>query len=183
MAKSPKSKTRAANLSVPQSAEEAASFIGRIGIAERMVARIEHDMNDQIAKIKQASEEAASGYVAEAKALIAGLQIFCDANRDKLTDGGKVKHHQFGAGKVEWRHRPPSVRMAPGKKAEDVIAWCEAQEDHPEYAERFVRVKKELDKDALRASPMADDIPGIIIGSAGEDFIVTPFETQIEGGK
>lgn len=182
MAKSPKSKTRAANLSVPQSAEEAASFIGRIGIAERMVARIEHDMNDQIAKIKQASEEAASGYIAEGKALIAGLQIFCDANRDKLTDGGKVKHHQFGAGKVEWRHRPPSVRLV-GKKVDDVIDWISDQGQASIFAP-FVRVKKELDREAMRAkAEVAAQIPGVIIGSAGEDFIVTPFETQIEGGK
>ncbi|MFT4098457.1 MAG: host-nuclease inhibitor Gam family protein [Rhodoblastus sp.] len=183
MAKQPKSKTRAANLAVPQNADEATAFIGRIGIAERMVARIEHDMNDQIAKIKQASEEAAAGYIADSKALTEGLRIYCDANRDKLTDGGKVKFHQFGTGKVEWRHLPPSVRMKTGVKAEDVIAWCEAQEDHPEYAERFVRTKKELDKDALRSSPMADDIPGIIIGSAGEQFTVAPVELQIEGGK
>ena len=181
MAKSPKSKTRAANLSVPQSAEEAASFIGRIGIAERMVARIEHDMNDQIAKIKQASEEAASGYIAEGKALIAGLQIFCDANRDKLTDGGKVKHHQFGAGKVEWRHRPPSVRLV-GKKVDDVIAWIRLQ--RTTIFKPFVRAKYELDKEAMRTqAEVAAQIPGVIIGSAGEDFIVTPFETQIEGGK
>lgn len=183
MAKQPKAKTRAANIAVPQNPQEAAAFIGRIGIAERMVARIEQDMNDQIARIKQASEEAAAGYVADSKALTAGLQIYCDANRDKLTDGGKVKHAQFGTGKVEWRQLPPSVRLKPGVKADDVIAWCEAQDDHPEYAERFVRTKKELDKDALRASPMADDIPGIIIGSAGEQFTVAPFEAQIEGGK
>ncbi len=72
----PKSRTRAADVAVPQTADEAAAFIGRIGIAERMVARIEHDMNDQIAKIKQASEEAASGYVAESKALTEGLRIY-----------------------------------------------------------------------------------------------------------
>lgn len=182
MAKSPKSKTRAANLPVPQSPEEAAEFVLRIGIAERFVARIEHDMNDQIAKIKAASEEAASGYIADSKALTEGLRIFCEANRDKLTDGGKVKHHDFGTGKVEWRQLPPSVRLKPGVKAEDVIAWCEAQEDLA-YAGLFVRTKKELDKDALRASPLAGDVPGVTIGSAGEQFAVAPFEAKIEGGK
>ncbi len=120
----PKSRTRAADVAVPQTADEAAAFIGRIGIAERMVARIEHDMNDQIAKIKQASEEAASGYVAESKALTEGLRIYCDAHRAELTDGGKVKFHNFGTGKVEWRHLPPSVRMKPGVKADDVVRWC-----------------------------------------------------------
>lgn len=183
MAKSPKSKTAAANLRVPQSAEEAAAFVGLIGAKAREVARIETAMNDEIAAAKEAAEKVAAPLNGEIKALTEGLRIFCDANRERLTDGGKVKSHDFGTGKVEWRHRPPSVRMAPGMKAEDVIAWCEAQEDHPEYAERFVRVKKELDKDALRTSPMADDIPGIIIGSAGEDFTVAPFEAQIEGGK
>lgn len=184
MAKSPKkSKTAAANLRVPQSPEEAAAFVGFIGAKAREVARIETAMNDEIAAAKEAAAKLSTPLNAEIAALTEGLRVYCDANRERLTDGGKVKFHEFWSGKVEWRHRPPSVRMSPGIKAEDVIAWCEAQEDHPEYAERFVRVKKELDKDALRASPMADDIPGVIIGSAGEDFTVAPFETTIEGGK
>lgn len=182
MTRQPKAKTRAANLAVPQSAEEASEFIKQIGEESRRVARIEHDMNDVIAAAKATAESVATGPRERIKALTAGLQIYCDANRDRLTDGGKVKFHQFGAGKVEWRHLPPSVRLKPGTRAEDVIAWCEAQYDLA-YAELFVRFKKELDKDALRASPMADDIPGLIIGSAGEQFTVTPVELQIEGGK
>ncbi|MCB1537234.1 MAG: host-nuclease inhibitor Gam family protein, partial [Rhodoblastus sp.] len=81
-----------------------------------------------------------------------------------------------------WRHRPPSVRLV-GKKVDDVIDWISDQGQASIFAP-FVRVKKELDREAMRAkAEVAAQIPGVIIGSAGEDFIVTPFETQIEGGK
>ncbi len=175
----PKAKTRAANLAVPQSANEACDYIARIGLAARIVARIEHDMNDQIAAIKQASEQAASAYTAEIKALTEGLRIFCDAHRNELTASGKVKYHQFGTGKIEWRILPPKVSLR-GVKAEDVVAWCEAQPDGQYLG--FVRVKKEIDKDAMLAAPgKATNIPGVSIGSAGEDFTVTPFEAQLSG--
>ncbi|KAF0136674.1 MAG: hypothetical protein FD139_733 [Methylocystaceae bacterium] len=41
MSKPPKAKTRGANVPVPQSREEAASFIHDIGVRQREIARIE----------------------------------------------------------------------------------------------------------------------------------------------
>lgn len=182
MAKPPKSKTAAANLRVPQSPEEAAAFVGLIGMKAREVARIETAMNDEIAAAKEAAEKVALPLNTEIKALTEGLRIFCDANREKLTDGGKVKFHDFGTGKVEWRHLPPSVRLKAGVKGDDIVAWCKAQVDGQYLG--FVRIKEEVDREAMLASPgKAANVPGVTIGSAGEQFEVKPFEAQIEGGK
>ena len=46
---------------------------------------------------------------------------------------------------------------------------------------RFIRVKEQVDKEAILKEPDAvKDIKGIKVGSAGEKFIVKPFETQLE---
>lgn len=182
MAKSPKkSKTAAANLRVPQSPEEAAAFVGFIGLKAREVARIETAMNDEIAAAKEAAAKLSTPLNAEIAALTEGLRVYCDANRERLTDGGKVKFHEFWSGKVEWRHLPPSVRMKPGVKADDVVDWLETEGG---LFTDFVRTKVELDKEAMLANvDLAKEVPGVTIGSAGEQFTVAPFETTIEGGK
>ena len=182
MARQSKSKIRGANLPMPQNSGEAADAIREIGELQRGVARIEADMNDEIARAKAQGESMASGLTGAITGLTEGLRIFCEANRAKLTDGGKTKSHEFGTGKIEWRLRPPAVRLKPGMKTEDIIAWCEAR-PRGDYT-GFVRIKKELNKEAILASPLkAAAVPGIALSSAGEDFSVTPFEAQIEGGK
>ena len=176
-----RTKTLASNLPVPQSAEAAAAAIAVVGALQRDVKRIEHAMNDEIARIKQAAENDARGMNDTIAALIEGLRIFCEANRAWLTEDYKVKHHEFGTGRIEWRLRPPSVRLKPGVKSDDVIDWIEAQRSRL-YAP-FVRVKKDLNKEAMLAdAATAAGVPGVTISSAGEDFAFTPFEAQIEGG-
>ena len=180
MAKSSRSKIPGANLPVPQTHEAAARAIAEIGVMQRAVARIEHDMNDVIALAKKRAEAQALGATESIKCLTEGLRIWCEAHRARLTGDSKVKFYQFGTGKIEWRLRPPAVRLKPGTKAEDLIEWLEA---HRNYVP-FVRIKKEINKEAMLAAPdLAATVPGISISSAGEDFSVTPFEAQIEGGK
>lgn len=182
MAKQPRTRTRAANLAVPQTAEEAASFVREIGVAAREIARIEHDMNDELTRAKQEAEAAAAPHVAAQKALTEGLRIYCDANRAALTDGGKVKTHEFGTGKVEWRTAPPSVKFSRGVTGEEIVQWL-MLEGGEAFAD-FLRTKTTLDKEAMLADQdKAAKVPGVMIASSGEHFTVTPFEAQIEGGK
>lgn len=177
---SKRTKTRAANLPVPQTDAEAADTIKRIGDLNRAIGRIEHDMNDALAATKRQAEEQAQPLAEERDGLIEGLRVFCDANRARLTGAGKVKYHDFGAGVVEWRNRPPSVRLRAGTKAEEVIAWIKAQRTIVFSA--FVRVKEELNKEAMLAdAERAASVPGVTISSGGEDFAVTPFESDLKG--
>lgn len=48
--------------------------------------------------------------------------------------------------------------------------------------ERFLRIKTEINKEAmLEDRKTAAAIRGITIGSDGEDFLVEPFETELQG--
>jgi len=45
--------------------------------------------------------------------------------------------------------------------------------------EKFIRVKEEVNKDAMLAEPdQAMKVPGVTIKSGGEDFIIEPLELK-----
>jgi phage host-nuclease inhibitor protein Gam len=164
--------TRAANVPVPQDRSEANAAIAEIGVLGRELERLQADMNDQIARIKERFELKAEPGRDRIEALTAGLGAWCEANRDQLTNGGKVKYHRFAAGEVSWRNRPAKVTV---RGAEQVIAALKERD-----LTRFVRVSEEVDKEAVLADKAAvAGIKGLSIGSEGEDFSVTPFEAEL----
>lgn len=170
-----KSKTLGANLPVPQNREEAAAAIADLGTTSRAVARIEADMNDEIAAAKLASEKQAKPLREREAALREGLKIWAEANREALTQGGKVKFADLGTGKISWRQRPPSVRITGAERVIEAIKRLGMN--------AFLRVKEEPNKEAMLAD--ADNarlIAGVTISSDGEDFIVEPFEAEISEG-
>lgn len=176
MAKATKTKTKGVNMPVPQSREEAQRFIREIGEANRQIARIEADMNDEIAATKERGELDAAPLYGRVRALTEGLRIWCDANREALTDGHKRKFADLGTGKVEWRNAPARVTI---KGVETVLAALKTLGLH-----KFIRTKEEIDKEAMqREADQARLVPGVTIGSEGENFSVEPFEAAIEGGK
>jgi phage host-nuclease inhibitor protein Gam len=167
-----KTKAPAVTVRVPQSQGDAIAAIARIGELNRMLARREADLNDTIADLKESAEIDAAPIKAQVVALIQGVEVWAAANRDALTDGGKVKTADLGTGKISWRLRPPSVSV---RKLEEVIANLKRL-----GLQRFVRIKEEVNKEAMLAEPdVARTVAGVTIGSAGEDFIVEPFETEL----
>lgn len=169
-----KAKTLGVNLPVPQSRDEAATAVREIGVANREVARLEADMNDAISALRAKAEEAAAPLRSRVAVLTEGLKVWAEANRDALTNGGKTKTADLGAGKVMWRLRPPSVRIASVERCIEAIKSLGLTS--------FLRVKEEVNKDALLADPdKARSIAGVSIGSEGEDFVVEPFEAEISG--
>lgn len=172
-----KAKTRAANLPVPQSREEAAKYVHDIGAAQRRIARIEADMNDAIASAKKQAEYLAAPLRDQVETLTNGLRIWADANRDALTDSNKRKYADLGTGKVEWRLSPPKVTI---RGLEQVIERIKALK----LADKFLRVKEEINKEAMLADPeAATGIVGVSIGTAGESFSVEPFEAEVQGAE
>lgn len=168
-----RTKTRGANLSVPQSREEAAAHLRRIGEIAREVERREADMNDSLARIKEQVEAAAEPLRSEHRTLVAGLQTWCEANRVAITDGNRVKFADLGTGKVSWRLRPPKVTLP--KDAAELIGRLKAMR-----LSLFVRVKEEVDREAMLANPdQARRVPGVRISSEGEDFVIEPFEAEL----
>ena len=166
-------KSQAASHPVPQSEDEANDFIYRIGVQQRECDRLQAEMNDRLAEIKAAYEEQAKPLKAEIRDRTKGVQIFCEANRDDLTRSGRVKFHKFAAGEVNWRRRPPKVSV---RNAAAVMERLKSLK-----LGRFIRINEEPNKDAMLAEPdVAQSVEGIIIRSEGEDFVITPFETDIE---
>jgi phage host-nuclease inhibitor protein Gam len=171
-----KSKTKGANAPVPQTKDEAARWVREIGDNNREIARIEADMNDAIAQLREDAGEKATPLIERTKLLTEGLRTWCEANRAMLTDGMKRKWADLGAGKIEWRTSPPKVTI---KGVEAVLTAIKTL-----GLAQFLRTKEEIDKEAMLREPdKARLVPGVSIGSEGENFSVEPFEAVLEGGK
>ncbi len=170
-----KVKTAAANLPIPQDDSEARSAIREIGDLSRDVLRLEAELNDKIAKLQEEYGEMVEPIRELITAKQEGLKMFCEVNRDRLTNGGKVKFHKFETGEISWRLRPAKVTIRGKDAVIDAIKKAK-------LGRKFLRTKVEINKDAMLEKPnrtVAAAITGVTIGSDGEDFIVEPFETEL----
>ncbi len=158
---------------VPKSAQEADVAIARIGSLQRERKRLETELNDKLAALKKEYADLARPHQNEIEMLFKAVQIFCEANRRELTRNEKVKFHAFHSGVISWRKRPPKVTLR------GVAAIMEHLKTLG--LERFIRTKEEINKEAMLAEPnVAASIEGVKIGSAGEDFVITPSETKLD---
>lgn len=174
-----KTKTRGANLPVPQSREEAAAAVARIGALNREVTRIELAMSDEVAAIKASGEEKSGALKEQVEAATEGLKIWAEANRAQITNGHKTKTVDLGTGSISWRTAPNKVKGVP--RAKEALAAMIAQIKSLGL-KQFVRTTEEINKEAMLADTVkAEKIPGIKIASDGESFEVEPFEV-VSGG-
>lgn len=171
MAKKSRIKTDAATVTFSNRLEVDAA-IAEIGAAQRARDDINTRMNTELAQVKERYEAEALPHAAVIKELGAGVQIWCEAHREELTRDGRTKTHKFGAGEVSWRMRPPRVSI----RGEGIVMEALKRLG----LERFIRRKEEIDKSAILEDPTAvDGIKGLSI-SQGEDFVIKPFETELE---
>lgn len=162
-----------AQLSVPQNRGEVAADIRAIGDLQRNVARATAEMNDRIAAITAEYQPTLDDLGQRIGELQDGVQAFCEAHRAELTDGGKVKSANLVTGEIQWRQRPPSVRIT---GAESVIDFLKRM-----ALGRFVRTKEEINKEAILNEPDAvQGVAGISLVTGVEDFVIVPFEQQTE---
>lgn len=161
----------AVTISVPQNREQAAAAIARIGVLSRDLARIQANMNDELATVKARFETMADPLRAETDGLSQGVQTWAEANRDALTQHGKVKTAALTTGEILWRTRPPSVRITGADAVLDALRRLGLG--------RFIREKEEVNKEAILNEPEAvSHVPGVAI-SRGEDFVISPFESEL----
>lgn len=152
-----------------QSRAQVAAYIKELGDLQRLFERERADMNDAIAEITQRHQPALEVLTRGIEELQASIQAWCEANRAELTGGGKSKTAGFTTGEVQWRQRPPSVRV---RAQEMVIETLEKL-----GLGRFLRTKTEINKEAILADPEAvSGIAGLMIQTGVEDFVITPFE-------
>lgn len=172
MAKTTKLKSKA-QVAVPQTRDEAAVDIRKIGDVQREMTRLQAEMNDKIAAITQEYQAKTAPLGEQLDVLQEGVQSYCEAHRDELTNGGKVKSANLITGEIQWRQRPPSVSV---RGADSVI----------ENLKRlglglFVRVKEEINKEAILNEPdKVKGIAGISLVTGKEDFMIVPFEQEVK---
>ena len=171
MAKPVKRIRNAAAAYVPQSRDAVGCDIRRIGDLQREAARLETEMNDAIAEITEKYASQIAPLKTSIETLSKGIQGWCEANRDELTNGGKVKTANLVTGDVSWRQRPPSVSIRGVDAVMETLERLGLQ--------RFIRTKQEINKEAILLEPKAvAGVAGITVKSGIEDFSIIPFEQE-----
>lgn len=161
---------------VPQNRDEMTAVIMEIGETRRQIARVEADMNDELAAIKAKHEERADPLRDKLSNLETAAQMYAEANRDQLTNMGKLKTVEFPSGKVAWRLKPPSIRF---RAVKDVVAQMQSLQ-----LGRFLREKIEPDKEAMLKEPdVVATIKGVTVVSGEESFAIEPFEAGLQSGE
>lgn len=171
MSASTRTKRKAETAVAARDQAEAERFIARLGELHRAMGLENASLAETIAKAKEATATAVAALETEADQLVRGLQIWAEANRHALTDGGKRKTVALAGGTIAWRLAPPAVSI---KGAEKVLQYLIEN-----GMEEFIRRKAEIDKAAMLGLPdRAGEIPGVTIGSKGEEFVVEPAGAQ-----
>ncbi len=160
-----------AQIYVPQSRDDAAADIRKIGDLQRQMSRATTEMNDAIAEITAKFQPHLDAVGKQINTLQDGVQGYCEAHRQELTNDGKVKTANLITGEVQWRQRPPSVRLSKSEVVLETLARLGLS--------RFIRTKEEVNKDAILDEPDAvRGVAGITVVTGVEDFVITPFEQQ-----
>lgn len=167
-----KAKTKALATPAAQSKEETEQLIARMGDLQRELQRRQADYGDAAAKLKADVEEAVQPINEEIEDIRARVQGWCEANRNAITRDGKVKFAKFATGEVNWRTLPPKVGI---RGVEKMLEEARRLGLH-----QFIRTKLEPNKDVMLAEPaLARTLPGVTIGSEGEEFAIEPFQPEI----
>ena len=154
------------------SREQAQKDISMIGMLQREHGRISGELNDRISALTEAEAPRLKELQDRIGMLQAGVQTWCEANREQIC--GKGKTANLITGEVSWRQRPPSVRVTGEESVIDLLKRMTLG--------RFVRTKEAVNKEAILNEPEAvSGVPGIKIVTGVEDFVITPFEVETEG--
>jgi phage host-nuclease inhibitor protein Gam len=173
MSKKKKIKADAVTHWVPADRDQVNAAIAEIGTLQRERVRLEAEMNDELEAVKARYNADTKPMGERIGELSLGVKLYCEANRAKLTNDGRVKFHDFATGKVNWRLTPWACTL---KKVDEVLALLKAK-----GLTQYIRKKEEVDKDALLAdrTTLAEPIPGVTF-SQKEEFAIEPSAAKIE---
>ncbi|MCA3288205.1 MAG: host-nuclease inhibitor Gam family protein [Roseomonas sp.] len=162
-----KNKRAAETATPPKHRDEAEAYLERIGSIQREIQLNKTVLAEAVARVTADIEASSAKLGEEHDRLFRGLQLWAEANRHALTDGGKTKTVRLNNGSIAWRLAPPSVQI---KGQEAVLAYL-----MQENGEEFLRTKVEINREAMLANAeQASKIPGVMIKSAGESFVIEP---------
>lgn len=162
---------------LPQTREEVQQLIAELGRVQRSSAVTTAAMNDEIAKITASNAATLDAHTSREKELLDDIAAWCEANKDTLTVDGKTVN--LITGEIAWRLNPPSVSFKKGIKVEQIVAHIKQLK----FAKLFVRVKEEVDKEAIlkadaKTLSKLTAAGTIKIVRDAETFSVTPFEQE-----
>lgn len=158
-----------------QTRDEAVEHIKRYGDLSREATRMVADHNDTVAEMQEKLDAQIAPLTAEMQAIEAGVLAWATANRDMLTDNGKVKYCNLTTGTIRWRFDPPKCQV---RGVDAVIALMQSDE---KYA-RFVRTKHEINKDAVLNEAdffAANPVAGLSIVQGAEKFAIEVNEQEV----
>lgn len=155
-----------------QTREEVEQAIKQIGDLQRQLERENLAQNDEIGAITEKYAPCITALQDQLKPMQEAVQAWCESRRDELTQNGKTKTGSFNTGEVQWRQRPPSVGI---RGADSVLESLRTL-----GLVRFIRIKEEINKDAMLNEPeIAATVAGVTIKRGVEDFVITPFEQEL----
>jgi phage host-nuclease inhibitor protein Gam len=172
VAKVTKIKARAAER-VPQNKDEAVAYIKMIGDLQRERQRLRNDMDDRITAIREECQRLLTPIEEEITSISSGVHTWAEANRDRLTNCGRVKTANLLTGELRWRTTPPACKLVRTKEAIEEIK-------QRGLAGLFLRVKEDVNKEAILANPAAVEGCKFIEITQTEEFVIVPFETSLE---
>ncbi|TFU43996.1 host-nuclease inhibitor protein Gam [Neisseria sp. WF04] len=158
-----------------QTRDEAVEHIKRYGDLSREATRMVADHNDTVAEMQEKLDAQIAPITAEMQAIEAGVLAWATANRDMLTDNGKVKYCNLTTGTIRWRFDPPKCQV---RGVDAVLALMQSDE---KYA-RFVRTKHEINKDAVLNEAdffAANPVAGLSIVQGAEKFAIEVNEQEV----
>jgi len=157
-------------ISAPTNLDEATKVLGHIGQRLRSIEDAERRMNERIERIKQPYIGRVTADEAELNQLVEVLYAYAHANRETLTVDSKTV--KLPTGTISWKLSPQAIELL--DEEEVVVARFEALE-----MPRFVRTKKELDKEqALKEPKVIEGVEGIAIIQR-ENFVIKPSQTSL----
>lgn len=157
---------------VPKSLEEVSQFLLKIAEEQRIVEKIQSELNTQVDKLKAEAMEAVREHQERANTLAEGIYIYAEGHREELTEGGKRKTIRVPTGIFGWRTTPPAVSLKNVKLVLENLKRLNLY--------RFIKIKEEPDKEAMLREPeIAKKISGVSIIQR-EQFVVKPATIEIE---
>jgi phage host-nuclease inhibitor protein Gam len=143
-----------------------AVYVSRIGIINGELESFAAQRDIIVADADRFATEQSTPLIAERDELAKAVAAYCEAHRSELIDN-KTKTVKLPSGEISWRFTPPSVGI---KNTTAVIAAIKERC----WGKRFLRVKVEINRQALRDDPKrALTIPGVSIGRK-EELIIKP---------
>lgn len=151
---------------VPQTIEQAAELLATLGMLSHEAKKEADKIDEIVALAREAGETILRPLRDDIKLCFDGLKAYANANRDKLTNGGKKKSVKLSTGTLRWHMKPPKVDIENPEAVTKLLKEMGLED--------WVRTKSEPDKAAMRKdAEKAASIEGVTV-TQSEEFKVKP---------